>query len=88
MANKIYAGNLSYSTTEETLGSLFSQFGEVVSSVIIKDRETQRSKGFGFVEFADSASVSKAIDALNGKEVDGRKIRVSEAQEKAPRPRN
>ncbi len=86
MAKKLYVGNLSYSTTEETLSSQFAQFGDVVSAVVIKDRATGQSKGFGFVEMADEAAADKAIESLSGKEVDGRKIRVNVAEERKPRP--
>ncbi|HAO30832.1 MAG TPA: RNA-binding protein [Treponema sp.] len=85
MANKLYVGNLNFRTDEQMLSSLFAQFGQVESAVVIKDRETQRSKGFGFVTFTEEQSLQKAIDALNGKEVDGRKIRVSVAEERPPR---
>lgn len=82
MAKKIYVGNLSYSTTEETLRNQFSQFGKVVSVQIIFDRETNRSKGFGFVEMEDEGEADSAITGLNQKDIDGRRVRVSEAQEK------
>ncbi len=86
MAKKLYVGNLSYSTTEESLNALFSQFGEVVSAIVIKDRATGQSKGFGFVELADEAAADKAIEAQNGKEFEGRRIRVNVAEERKPRP--
>ena len=82
MAKKIYVGNLSYSTTEETLRNQFPQFGKVVSVQIILDRETNRSKGFGFVEMEDEGEADSAITGLNQKDIDGRRVRVSEAQEK------
>jgi RNA recognition motif-containing protein len=82
MSKKIYVGNLNYATTEDTLSSLFAQYGEVVSSVIIKDRYTEQSKGFGFIEMADDAAADAAIATLNGKEVDGRRVRVNVAEEK------
>ena len=82
---KIYAGNLSFSTTEERLTALFSEYGEVASATIIKDKFTEQSKGFGFVEMPDDVSAASAISSINGKEVDGRKIRVSEAVEKPVR---
>ena len=82
MAKKIYVGNLSYSTTEETLRNQFSQFGKVVSVQIILYRETNRSKGFGFVEMEDEGEADSAITGLNQKDIDGRRVRVSEAQEK------
>lgn len=87
MAKKIYVGNLSYSTTEDTLRNQFSQFGEVVSVAIIMDKMTNRSKGFGFVEMAEDGAASEAISTLNQKEIDGRKVRVNEAEERKPRPR-
>lgn len=79
---KLYVGNLSYSTTEETLREAFSNYGEVVSVQIIKDRFTEQSKGFGFVEMATEIMGERGIGGMNGKPVDGRRIRVSEAVEK------
>ncbi len=87
MSKKIYVGNLNYATTESTLRNIFSQYGTIVSAVIIKDRFTEQSKGFGFVEMADEQSAAAAIAALNGKEIDGRRVRVNEAEEKPARPR-
>jgi RNA recognition motif-containing protein len=87
MSKKIYVGNLNYATTEDTLSSLFSQYGEVTSSVIIKDRYTEQSKGFGFIEMSDDQAADAAIATLNGKEVDGRRIRVNVAEDKPRRPR-
>ncbi len=78
--SKIYVGNLSYSTTEKDLEDHFSPFGEVSSVTIINDRETGRSKGFGFVEI-ESEDATKVIEALNGQELGGRALRVSEARE-------
>lgn len=85
MPKKIYVGNLNYATTEETLNSSFAAFGEVLSAVVIKDRFTQQSKGFGFVEMADDSAADAAIAAMNGKEIDGRRVRVNVAEERAPR---
>jgi RNA recognition motif-containing protein len=85
MAQKIYVGNLNYSTTEETLQSAFAQFGEVTSAVVIKDRYTDQSKGFGFIEMADNDAANAAITSLNGKEIDSRQVRVNIAEDK-PRP--
>ncbi len=85
MSKKLYVGNLAYVTTEDTLKEIFSQYGEVISATVIKDRDTQKSKGFGFVELADDSAAKDAISSLSGREVDGRKIRVNEAEEKAPR---
>ena len=85
MASKLYVGNLSYRTEQESLRSLFSQFGEVVSATVLTDRETGRSRGFGFVEMADQDAASAAIQALNGTEHEGRMLKVNEARERQPR---
>jgi RNA recognition motif-containing protein len=86
MANaKLYVGNLSYNSTEESLAELFSQFGEVVSMRIVTDRETGRSKGFGFVEMASAEAAQQSIAQLNGKQVDGRALTVNEARPQEPR---
>ena len=82
MAKKLFVGNLSYSVTSETLEELFKQFGEVESAAVIMDRETGRSKGFGFVEMTDDAAADAAIKALDGNEQDGRKLTVNEARPK------
>lgn len=90
MARRLYVGNLSYSTNEDELRRQFEVYGEVVSATVIKDRETGRSKGFGFVEFADEDAGRDAIVALNEREIDGRPIKVSEArprEEASRRPR-
>ncbi len=87
MAKKIYVGNLSFSTTEDSLSDTFGQFGEVVSSVIVTDRYTGRSRGFGFVEMEDENAADAAITALDGKELDGRNLRVNVANSK-PRRQN
>lgn len=80
----IYVGNLAYSTTDEALKSAFAVYGEVSAARVVMDRMSGRSKGFGFVEMPDNAQAQAAIDALNGKELDGRAIRVNESQ---PKPR-
>jgi RNA recognition motif-containing protein len=86
MANaKLYVGNLSYNSTEDSLAELFSQFGEVVSIRIVTDRETGRSKGFGFVEMASAEAAQQSIAQLNGKQVDGRALTVNEARPQEPR---
>jgi cold-inducible RNA-binding protein len=82
---KLYVGNLSYDTTESSLESLFSQAGEVVEAAVVTDRETGRSRGFGFVEMADEAGAAAAIEQFNGKELDGRTIRVDEARPRRSR---
>ncbi|MBP5794116.1 MAG: RNA-binding protein, partial [Spirochaetaceae bacterium] len=76
MAKKIYVGNLSYSTTDETLRNQFSQFGQVESVSIVMDRVTGKSKGFGFVEMTNERDADNAIATINQKEIDGRKVRV------------
>lgn len=83
---KLYVGNLSYRLTDSELEQTFSQFGEVLSAKIIMDRESNRSKGFGFVEFGSNEEGQEAIDNLNGKEVSGRTIVVNEAR--PPKNRN
>lgn len=82
MSKQIYAGNLSYSMTDESLQKLFQQHGEVASAKVIRDRETGRSKGFGFVEMVNDDEADKAIQSLDGAEVEGRGIRVNFAQPK------
>lgn len=85
MAKKLYVGNLPYSVDDESLHSKFAQFGEVQSAKVITDRETGRSKGFGFVEMSDDNSADEAIEKLNGADMNGRAINVSEARPQAPR---
>lgn len=79
---KLYVGNLPYSTSEEDLRSLFSQHGTVDSVAVITDRDTGRSKGFGFVEFSDDGEARSAIQALSGQEFNGRALTVNEARPK------
>jgi RNA recognition motif-containing protein len=81
---KIFVGSLPYKVEEADLQELFEAYGEVSSVKIITDRETGRSKGFGFVEMSDDESAQKAIDGLNGTEVGGRTIAVSQAEERKP----
>lgn len=81
MTVSIYVGNLAYSTDGPSLTDLFSAYGEVVSANVISDRETGRSRGFGFVEM-DGEGARKAIEALNGAEHDGRRLKVNEAQKR------
>ena len=82
MAKKLYCGNLSYETTEASLSELFGAIGEVTSVNLIIDRMSGRSKGFAFVEMAQSSEAQQAINDLNGKNVDGRDIKVAEARPK------
>ena len=85
MGRKLYVGNLPYSANESTLEQLFGEFGSVQSAQVIMDRDTGRSKGFGFVEMGSDQEAQKAIQALNGKEVDGRALTVNEARPKEDR---
>ena len=84
MPKSIYVGNIAFSTSEDDIRNLFSQFGEVNSVKFISDRETGRFRGFGFVEMDDDAA-REAVQALNGKELGGRALKVNEAQEREPR---
>ncbi len=85
MSTRIYVGNLPYSATNEQLTHLFAPFGDVTEATVVLDRDSGRSKGFGFVEMTDSAAARKAISELNGTVLDDRTIRVSEAQARADR---
>lgn len=87
MGKRLYIGNLSFEVSDEDLGQVFSQYGEVSSAKIIKDQFNGRSKGFGFVEFAQEADAQKALDGMNGKELKGRVIKVDEAREERSRER-
>ena len=80
MAKRLFVGNLAYTTTNESLAEFFSQFGEVASATVIMDRESGRSKGYGFVEFSDDAAGDAAIAKADGEESDGRRLTVSEAK--------
>jgi RNA recognition motif-containing protein len=80
MATKLFVRSLSYNSTEESLEELFATIGQVVSAKIIIDRDTNRSKGFGFVEMASDEDAARAIKELDGKELDGRAIAVAEAR--------
>jgi len=86
MSNSLYVGGLSYSMTEDGLKDAFSQAGTVISVKIVLDRETGRSKGFGFVEMGSPAEAQAAIDMWNGKELEGRTIKVNEARPREERP--
>jgi len=86
--SNLFIGSLAYATTDDTLKAHFEQIGAVKSARVITDRETNRSKGFGFVEFEDEANNQKAIDELNGKDLDGRAINVSLARPREDKPRD
>ena len=85
MGMRLYVGNLSYNMTNETLEELFAEHGQVKSAQVVQDRDTGRSKGFGFVEMADGGEANAAIQALNLKEVDGRALTVNEARPREER---
>jgi cold-inducible RNA-binding protein len=85
MGKKIYVGNLPFSATNESLSEMFASFGNVSSSKIVTDRDTGRSKGFGFVEMDDSSEADSAIESLNGKDMGGRALTVNEARPMEPR---
>lgn len=85
MGSKLYVGGLSYTTTEDSLADLFSEIGNIQSVNIITDRDTGRSKGFGFVEMSNSQEANLAVERLNGMNFEGRSITVNEARPQAPR---
>lgn len=80
MTNKIYVGNLSYRTAEDQLAQAFGKFGQISSTVIVIDRATNRSKGFGFITFETDTAAEQAVQEMNGKEIDGRTVKVSIAK--------
>lgn len=84
----IFVGNLAFKVNEEELKALFAQFGEVKSAKVIKDKFTGESRGFGFIEMASAAEAEQAISNLNGMDLEGRKIRVNEANPREERPRS
>ena len=88
MSTKLYVGNLSYTVTSGELDELFSEVGEVVASNVITDRETGRSRGFGFVEMDSPSAAQAAIERFNGREFQGRNLVVNEARPRVPRPDN
>lgn len=85
MGNRLYVGNLSFNTTEESLRQAFSTFGEVVEAKVVNDRDTGRSRGFGFVSMGNDSEAQRAIAEMNGADLDGRALRVNEAEERKPR---
>ncbi len=87
MSMKLYVGNLAYSTTNDSLRTMFSEFGDVQSAQVVMDRDTGRSKGFGFVEMASDQASQAAIAGLNGKDVGGRQLTVNEAKPREDRGR-
>ncbi len=87
MATKLFVAGLSYAMTDDALRALFAEYGDVSSAQIITDRDTNRSKGFGFVEFTDDAAAQAAIAGLNGKDMDGRPLTVNIAKPREERPK-
>jgi len=85
MSSKVYVGNLDYNTTGDQLGELFAQAGKVISSIVITDKYSGRSKGFGFVEMSSDEESKKAIEMFNGKDLQGRDMIVNEARPQKPR---
>ncbi|KAL4955568.1 hypothetical protein BDW69DRAFT_204403 [Aspergillus filifer] len=77
MATKLFVGNLSWGTSDQTLQTVFSEYGEVTDAIVLKDRETGRSRGFGFVTFSSKEAADSAIAAMNEQDLDGRQIRVN-----------
>ena len=88
MGSKLYVGNLSYDTTSQDLNTLFAAHGNVTSAEVLQDRDTGRSKGFGFVQMSTDEEAQAAIAALSGKEHDGRALTVNEARPREDRPRS
>jgi cold-inducible RNA-binding protein len=88
MATKLFVGSLSWNTTDDSLRDFFAAVGTVTSASVIVDRDSGRSKGFGFVEMTNDDEAKAAIDQLNGKDLDGRAIAVSEARPREDRPRS
>jgi RNA recognition motif-containing protein len=84
MGNRLYVGNLAYSTMDQQLQEAFSEFGEVTSASVVIDRATGQSRGFGFVEYGSNEDAERAIESLNGSTLDGRSITVNVARERRP----
>jgi len=80
MSKKVYVGNLPFNVSNDQLKEIFSQYGEISEATVISDKYSGRSKGFGFVTFANDADADKAISEMNGKEVEGRALKVNEAK--------
>lgn len=85
MSKKLFVGGLSWNTTDEGLRQAFEKFGEITEAKVISDRDTGRSRGFGFVTFSQDGDATNAMSALNGTDLEGRAIRVNEAEDKGPR---
>lgn len=87
MSKKLFVGNLPYSVTQEQLKEMFTSYGEISEAIIINDRMSGQSKGFGFVTFSDDTAATTAMNEMNGKDVEGKNITVSEARPMGDRPR-
>ncbi len=87
MSKKLFVGGLAWKTDDTTLGRVFGEFGEIIEAKVITDRDTGRSRGFGFVTFVEEEAAADALDSMNGQELDGRTLRVDFATEQAPRRR-
>ncbi len=85
MGTRLYVGNLSFGTTDETLKAHFQKIGKVIKADVLMDRETKKSRGFGFVEMATEEAARQAIEDFDGTELDGRRLKVNEAHERQPR---
>lgn len=85
MSKKLFVGGLAWATTDQSLYDAFTEFGEVTDAKVVTDRETGRSRGFGFVTFADDKAAEAAVAGMDGRDLDGRTINVDEARERAPR---
>jgi RNA recognition motif-containing protein len=85
MSKKLFVGGLAWRTDEMALRAAFERFGEIDEAVVVSDRETGRSRGFGFVTFADPSAADRAVEEMNDTELDGRTLAVNEARERAPR---
>ncbi|MBN1653716.1 MAG: RNA-binding protein [Deltaproteobacteria bacterium] len=86
MSKKLFIGGLAWATDETGVRTAFERFGEIQEVVVVTDRDSGRSRGFGFVTFADDAAANRAIEEMNDSELDGRKVVVNEARERSPRP--
>jgi cold-inducible RNA-binding protein len=85
MSNKVFVGGLAWATDSDRLRSAFEKYGEIVEATVITDRDTGRSRGFGFVTFSGGEAMKQAISAMDGADLDGRSVRVNEAAERPPR---
>ncbi len=85
MSQKLYVGGLSWDTDESSLREAFERFGEIEEATIVKDRNTDKSRGFGFVTFTESGAAAKAVQEMNGSDLDGRTLTVNEARDREPR---